>query len=179
MNAALLRLAERIDSLSEATGRVIGWLTLAMVVTTFVIVVLRYLFNVGWISLQESVTWMHALVFSLGAAFALRRDGHVRVDIFYARMGPRGKAWVNLLGTLFLLLPTCAFILWVSWDYVATSWSLRESSAEAGGLPAIFLLKTAIVLMMVLLLLQGLALAIRSLLVLRQSVHPGAHEETE
>lgn len=178
MNAALLRLAERIDSLSEATGRVIGWLTLAMVLTTFVIVVLRYLFNVGWISLQESVTWMHAMVFSLGAAFALRRDGHVRVDIFYAGMGPRGKAWVNLLGTLFLLLPTCAFILWVSWDYVATSWSLRESSAEAGGLPGIFLLKTVIVLMMVLLLLQGFALAIRSLLILRHSVHQGSDEET-
>jgi len=178
MNAALLRLAERIDSLSEATGRVIGWLTLAMVVVTFVIVVLRYLFNIGWISLQESVTWMHALVFSLGAAFALRRDGHVRVDIFYARMSPRGKAWVNLLGALFLLLPTCAFILWVSWDYVAASWSLRESSAEAGGLPGIFLLKTVIVLMMVLLLLQGFALAIRSLLILRQSIHQGSDQET-
>ena len=179
MNATLLRLAERIDSLSEATGRVIGWLTLAMVLVTFVIVVLRYVFNIGWISLQESVTWMHALVFSLGAAFALRRDGHVRVDIFYARMNPRGKAWVNLLGTLFLLLPTCGFILWVSWDYVAASWSVREASAEAGGLPGIFLLKTVIVLMMVLLLLQGFALAIRSLLILRQSVHQDAPEGTE
>lgn len=168
MNATLRRLADRIDSLSEATGRVIGWLTLAMVVVTFVIVVLRYLFNVGWISLQESVTWMHAAVFGLGAAFALRRDGHVRVDIFYARMSSRGQAWVNLLGTLFLLLPTCAFIFWVSWDYVAASWSVREASAEAGGLPGIFLLKTVILIMVGLLLLQGMALAIRSLLTLRE-----------
>jgi TRAP-type mannitol/chloroaromatic compound transport system permease small subunit len=173
MSAALRRLADRIDSLSESTGRVIGWLTLAMVVVTFVIVVLRYLFNVGWISLQESVTWMHALVFSLGAAFALRRDGHVRVDIFYARMSPRGQAWVNLLGTLFLLLPTCAFIFWVSWDYVAASWSAREASAEAGGLPAIFLLKSVILVMAAMLLLQGVALAIRSALTLRQHT-PGA-----
>ena len=168
MNAALRRLADRIDSLNEHVGRVIGWLALAMVAVTFVIVVLRYLFNVGWISLQESVTWMHAVVFGLGAAFALRRDGHVRVDIFYARMTIRGQAWVNLLGTLFLLLPTCAFIFWVSWDYVAASWSVREASAEAGGLPGIFLLKSVILVMVALLLLQGVALAIRSLLTLRQ-----------
>ncbi len=175
MNAILRRLADRIDSLNEAIGHAVGWLTLAMVLVTFVIVILRYLFNAGWIALQETVTWMHAMVFSLGAAFALRRDGHVRVDISYARMSPRGKAWVNLLGTLFLLLPACAFILWVSWGYVAASWSVREASAEAGGLPGIFLLKTVILVMMVLLLLQGVALVIRSVLVLR----PDAHEGTE
>lgn len=169
MNAALRRLADTIDALSERIGSAIAWLTLLMVVITFVIVVLRYLFNIGWIAVQESVTWMHVLVFGLGAAFALKRNGHVRVDIFYARMNPRGKAWVDLLGTLFLLLPVCAFIFWVSWDYVAASWAQNESSPEAGGLPAIFLLKSLILLMTALLLLQGMALAIRSLLTLRGS----------
>lgn len=168
MSSALSGLADRIDALSERVGSAIAWLTLLMVLVTFVIVVLRYLFNVGWIALQESITWMHALVFGLGAAFALRRDGHVRVDIFYTNMSPRGQAWVNLLGTVFLLLPVCVFILWVSWDYVAASWTQGEASPEAGGLPAIFLLKSVILAMSALLALQGLALGLRSALALRE-----------
>ncbi|NIR25762.1 MAG: TRAP transporter small permease subunit, partial [Gammaproteobacteria bacterium] len=118
-----------------------------MVLVTFAVVLLRYLFNTGWIAMQESITYMHALVFMLGAAYTLRHDGHVRVDIFYQKFSPRTRAWVDLLGTLLLLLPVTLFIAWVSWEYVSTAWALKEGSRETGGLPGVYLLKTAIPLM--------------------------------
>ncbi len=160
------RIARRIDLFSEWTGRAIAWLTLGMVIVTFTVVLLRYLFNVGWIAMQESITYMHALVFMLGAAYTLRHDGHVRVDIFYQQFSDRGRAWVDLLGTLLLLLPVTLFITVISWDYVSSAWTLKEGSRETGGLPWVYLLKSAIPLMALLLLLQGGALALRSLLVL-------------
>jgi TRAP-type mannitol/chloroaromatic compound transport system permease small subunit len=162
----LARIARLIDQLSEWTGRAIAWLTLGMVLVTFAVVLLRYLFNTGWIAMQESITYMHALVFMLGAAYTLRHDGHVRVDIFSQKLGPRGRAWVDLLGTLLLLMPVTLFIAWISWEYVAASWALKEGSRETGGLPWVYLLKSAIPLMAGLLLLQGVSLALRSLLVL-------------
>lgn len=156
-----------IEALNERIGRGIAWLTVAMVVITFAVVVLRYAFNMGWIAMQESVTYMHGLVFMLGAAYTLRHDGHVRVDIFYGKFSPRAQAWVDLLGSAFLLLPTMIFIVIVSWGYVASSWRLLEGSPETGGLPGVFLLKTAIPVMAILMALQGLALMARSFLVLR------------
>ncbi|MGD8743032.1 MAG: TRAP transporter small permease subunit [Granulosicoccaceae bacterium] len=162
----LSRLAGAIDSLNEWTGRSIAWLTLLMVLVQFAIVVLRYAFNIGWIAVQESILFMHALVFLLGAAFTLKRDAHVRVDIFYSRMSPRGKAMVDLLGTLALLLPVSLFIFITSWEYVTSSWHLLEGSREAGGLPGVFLLKSTILLMAGLLVLQGGAMLARSLVTL-------------
>ncbi len=172
----LLAVARFIDGLNEWCGRSVAWLTAGMVLVTFLVVVLRYVFNLGWIAMQESVTYMHAVVFMLGAAYTFKHDGHVRVDIFYRRLSPRGKAWVDLLGALLLLFPTFGFIFWVSWEYVATSWSLLESSRETGGLPGVFLIKTLIPLTAALFLLQGLALAARSLLVLAGAVDAEQHE---
>ncbi len=161
------QIAQTIDTLSEWTGRAVSWLTLLMVIVTIAIVALRYLFNTGWIAMQESVTYLHATVFMLGIAYTLRHDGHVRVDIFYRKMSARRRAWVDLLGTVLLLLPTCVFILWVSWDYVAASWALREGSREAGGLPGVFLMKSLIPLTATLILLQGVSMALRSVMVIR------------
>jgi TRAP-type mannitol/chloroaromatic compound transport system permease small subunit len=129
-------------------------------------VLLRYLFGLGWIWLQESITWMHAAVFMLAAAYTLAREEHVRVDVFYREMSPRARAWVDLVGTLVLLLPVCAFLLWSSWGYVASAWGMSEGSRESGGLPALYLLKSVLVAMPVLLGLQGVALAARSAAVL-------------
>ena len=162
----LAGIARRIDSLNEGVGRAISWLTLAMVLVTFTVVVLRYLFNIGWIAMQESVTYMHAVVFMLGAAYTLKHSGHVRVDIIYRARGKRTQAWVDLLGALLLLLPVCLFIAWISWEYIAASWSVRETSQEAGGIPAVFLLKTVIMVMALLLVLQGISQALSSLLYL-------------
>ncbi len=158
------RLVDRIDRLSEGVGRAAAWLTLVMVLVTFAVVVLRYLFNVGFIAMQESVTYMHAVVFMLGAAYTLRNGGHVRVDIFYRAMAPRRRAWVDLLGTLLFLLPMFGFILWLSWGYVAASWRVMEGSPEAGGLPLVFLLKSLILVMPALMILQGVANGLRALL---------------
>ena len=137
------------------TGQSVAWLTLVMVVLTFSIVVFRYGLNQGWIWLQESVTYMHAAVFMLAAAWAFQADEHVRVDIFYRDKPIRHKAWVNLVGTLVFLVPFCIFLLAVGWDYVAASWSAMESSREAGGLPLVFVLKSLILTLPLLLLMQA------------------------
>lgn len=161
------RAVRALDSITELTGRAVAWLTLAMVLATIAVVVLRYGFGVGLIWLQESVTWMHAAVFMLGAAWTLRHDGHVRVDLLYRRMSPRRQALVDLAGTVFLLLPTCAWLLVESLPYVASSWRVLERSREAGGLPALYLLKTVIPLMAGLLMLQGVAEILRAVARLR------------
>lgn len=162
----LYRVARALDGLAEQTGRVLSWLTLAMVLVTFAVVVLRYAFDSGSIALQEVITYLHAILFMLCAAYTLRHDAHVRVDIFYQRWSPRTRAWIDLLGTLLLLAPVCIFIIVASLDYVSVAWSIREGSREAGGLDGVYLLKTAIPVMAVLLLLQGCAQAIHSLLLL-------------
>jgi TRAP-type mannitol/chloroaromatic compound transport system permease small subunit len=164
MLTTLQRIACFIDDLSERTGHAIAWLTIGTVLLTFSVVVLRYGFDSGSIAMQETVSYLHAAVFMLGAAYTLKHDGHVRVDIVYRRLSARGQALVNLLGTLLLLLPVCIYIMASSWEYVAISWGLREGSQEAGGLNAVFLLKTAIPAMAVLLMLQGIAIALHSLL---------------
>ena len=158
-----------IDRFSRTTGRVTAWLTLFMVIITFVVVVMRYAFGVGLIWLQESVTWMHATVFMVGAAYTLSREEHVRVDIFYREMSATQRAWVDVLGVVVLLLPMCGFLGAKAWDFVALSWSLKEASRESGGLPypLIPLLKTVLVLMPVAVALQGLSLALHSIRTLR------------
>ena len=162
-----------INRLSELSGRAVAWLTLVMVVVTVVVVVLRYLFDTGWIWMQESITWMHAAVFMLGAAYTLRRDEHVRVDIFYREMSPRRQALIGIAGSLLFLLPVCLFIALSSLDYVTSSWAVKEASREAGGLPYPFvpILKSLIPLTALLVALQALADLLRDILIIS-----GRHE---
>ena len=144
-----------VAKLVRNSGQAVAWLTLLMVLLTFTIVILRYGFNLGWIWLQESVIYLHATVFMLAAAWGFQIDEHVRVDIFYRTKSARHKAWVNLIGSIVFLLPMCIFILITGWDYVSASWSALEGSREAGGLPLIYLLKSLILLLPALLLLQA------------------------
>jgi TRAP-type mannitol/chloroaromatic compound transport system permease small subunit len=137
-------------------GKGVAWLTLVMVLLTFFIVIMRYGFNLGWIWLQESLTYLHVAVFTVAAAWTLQLDGHVRVDIFYAGMPEKKRALVDLTGTLVFLIPFCVYLLIIAGPYVATSWKLLESSREAGGLPLVFLLKSLIMILPALLLAQGL-----------------------
>lgn len=153
-----------IDSLNEWIGHTISWLTLVMVLVTFAIVVLRYAFNLGWVAMQESVLYMYALVFLLGAAYTLKHDGHVRVDIIYQLCSVKTRAWIDFFGTLLLLLPVVGFIFWSSWDYAVNSWEIKESSRNSGGLPYVYLLKGCIPVMAGLLTLQGIALGLQNLL---------------
>lgn len=162
-------LCDKIDALNERVGKLAAWLVLTMVFITFLVVVLRYGFNFGRIALQESTTYLHAFVFMLAGAYTLKHNEHVRVDIFYQDMSLRNKAKVDLFGTLFLLLPFTGFILWASFDYVLNSWKLLEGSREAGGLPLVYILKTLIPLMAILLFLQAISLAGRAWLKLKNT----------
>lgn len=164
--AALEGFVRFVDSLNEKIGRAVAWLTLAMVLITFVVVILRYVYAIGWVWLQESYVWLHGVVFMVGAGYTLLHNGHVRVDVIYRPGGARYKAIIDLLGSLLLLLPLIVLIAVVSFDYVADSWSRLEESREAGGLPGLFLLKSILLVFCGLLGLQGLSLAGRSLLVL-------------
>lgn len=161
----------KLENINELIGRFVAWFTLLIVLTTFIVVLLRYGFDFGSIALQESVSYFHAYVFMLGAAYTLKHDGHVRVDIFYRKMKAQNKAWVDMLGTIFLLFPVCLFILISSWDYVLTSWSLFEESGEAGGLAFVYILKTALLIMPILLMLQGTALVLKNLLTIKGKTH--------
>ncbi|MDJ0709431.1 MAG: TRAP transporter small permease subunit [Woeseiaceae bacterium] len=158
-----------LDRFSELTGKATAWLTLFMVVVTFVVVVMRYVFDAGLIWVQESVVWMHAVVFMLGAAYTLRDEEHVRVDVFYRTMSAQRRAWVDLIGVLIFLLPVCVFLAWKSFDFVTQSWSIKEASRESGGLPYPFvpMLKSVLLLMPIAVAMQGLSLLLRSLRTIR------------
>ena len=149
-------LARFLNSITAACGRGIAWLTPLMVLVTSLIVLAR-MAGYGSIAAQESVTYMHALVICLASAYTLQVDGHVRVDIFYRNLSPAGKAWINALGTVVFLLPVAVFIVASSYSYVLSAWSIREGSGDAGGLPAVFLLKSLVLVVGVLLIVQALA----------------------
>lgn len=157
-----------IDRLNERVGRFIAWAALFMVLMQFVVVILRYVFAWGMIPLQESIWYSHGILFMVAAGYTLLYDGHVRVDIIYREARSKTKAWIDLLGTLLFLLPVCTVGWMVSWGYVLNSWRVREGSTEASGLQTIFLLKTVIPIFLILLALQGISLAIKSLKVLRE-----------
>ncbi len=164
--ARLSRFADRIDRLTGMIGRTVAWCALVMVIVQVVVVVMRYALGLGSIWLQETIIYAHAALFLLASAWTLRRDGHVRVDVFYAAAAPRTKALVDLLGALLLLLPFVMTLAYFSLPYVGRSWAILERSREASGLPLVFLLKTLIPLFALLLALQGAAQAIRAGLVL-------------
>jgi TRAP-type mannitol/chloroaromatic compound transport system permease small subunit len=134
-----------------------------MVAVQFLVVVLRYVFGIGSVWLQESVIYAHAVLILMTAAWTLRAGGHVRVDIFYSRMSERARARVDLVGAMLLLLPFMAALVWLSLPYVARSWAIVESSREVGGIPLVWLLKTLIPLFALMMALQGVAQAIRAL----------------
>ncbi len=163
----LLSIANIIERFTDFTGRLVSWLTLAMVLITFGVLVLRYWFDIGSIAMQESVIYMHAAVFLIGSAWTLQQDAHVRVDILYCRCSKKARALIDLLGSVFLLLPFMLFIAGISLQYVADSWSVHEGSREAGGLPGVFLLKTLIPTMAILLILQAMAKTLRAAIVLQ------------
>ncbi len=160
------KIAQTIDALNEKIGKIIAWGALAAVLITFLVVVLRKFFDWGSIGMQESALYFHALVFMAGAAYTFKHQGHVRVDIFYQNMTEKSRAWINLLGGLFLLTPLCLFLLWISADYVIASWSQLEGSRESGGLPLVYILKSFIPLLGLLLLLQAISSILRAIIVI-------------
>ncbi len=167
MSSIAARLVLAIERLNEAVGRAVSWLTLLLVFTTCIVAVLRYGFSMGWVWMQELYVWTHAVVFLTASGYTLLHEGHVRIDVLYGPASLATKAWVNILGTLLFLFPMVGLIAYMAYSYVALSWSRLEGSQEAGGLPGLFLLKSTILVFVALLALQGLALILRSVMVLR------------
>lgn len=164
--SALGAAAARLDTLNRRVGHVVRWAALAMVLVQFAVVLLRYVFGVSDVALDESVLYLHATLFMLGAGYTLLVDAHVRVDIFQARAGPRTRAAIELFGHLCLLLPAMLVLLWWSWPSVRSSWRILEGALSVGGIPASFLLKSLIPLFCVLLVVQSVAGVLRALAVL-------------
>ncbi|UZE95710.1 TRAP transporter small permease subunit [Alkalimarinus alittae] len=174
----LLKTIHAIDQFTEHTGRTISWLNIAMVVLTCLTVIMRYVFNHSSIIAQESIMYLHASIFLIASAYTLKHDEHVRVDIFYHRLSPKAKATVNLLGTILLLIPVIGFIGWSSWPYIESSWRIYETSQEAAGVPLVYLLKSLILAMVAVMLLQALAEILRSITILTgiEVEHSAKHE---
>ena len=158
-----------INLINRIIGETVSWLTLLMVLVTVLVVVLRYGFNIGFIWMQESVRFMYSAVFLLCAGYTLFKDKHVRVDVLYLSLSERKKALVDLIGSIFLLLPVCFVIFYYSWSYVLNSWEQLEGSIEERGLHLVFLMKTFIWLFAILVSMQSLATIINSLIILKNN----------
>ncbi len=171
-----VRIATQIQAGNALLGRTCAWLTLFLVLGTACVVVLRYVFGIGATALQEAVMYAHALTFMGTAAWALQRQAHVRVDIFYQNFSERKKALVDTSGHLLLLLPMCLFLGWNSWSYVANSWAIHETSGETGGLGFMYLQKSIILLLVSSLLLQGCADLV---LLIKQLLTPSAVKDVQ
>jgi TRAP-type mannitol/chloroaromatic compound transport system permease small subunit len=158
-----IKACNRIDSLNHRIGKVISWFSFLMVVLITADVALRHILNKSFIALQEMEWHLFAVLFLLGGGFTLRHNGHVRVDIFYQRLGPRGKALLNLLGCLFFLFPGCYLVIKTSIPFIQSSWSIHEVSPDPGGLPGRYVLKAMIPIGLGLIALQGVSLTLRSI----------------
>lgn len=161
------------DSISTTIGDAARWLALGLVIVTATVVIQRYVFGFASTKLQESIIYMHALLFLLSVGSTMMADGHVRVDILYAKLSERGKAWTDMIGTYLALMPMALLILFVSTPYINASWRILERSRESDGLPIVFLLKTAIPVFALIVIIQGLAWAMRAALTLSGREAPG------
>lgn len=162
----LRRILRYLEAVNLLVGHCIAWLALFMVLVQFIVVIMRYVFSLGSIQMQESIWYMHGVLFMLGAGYTLLKNGHVRIDIFYREANDRRRALIDLVGTLIFLFPFLVFIWWSAWSYVLNAWAVRESSTEISGLPYIYLLKTIVLIFVGLMMMQGVANVIRSALVL-------------
>ena len=150
-------LARFVDQVSTRIGHAVSWMTLLMVLITMYDVIMRYIFKAGSIWIQEAEWHLFAANFMLAASWTLLRNGHVRVDLFYVKFSAKTKAWVDLIGSIFFLLPFCALIVYSSIPFVSDSWAIWEGSSDPGGLPARYILKSVIPLTFMLLALQGIS----------------------
>ena len=172
----LTKIADQLDRVLDRLGQAISWLNLLMAIIVLVIVVLRYWLSIGSVALQESITYLHAALFMLGISYTLQHNGHVRVDIFYRNFSARRRALVDLAGLIMFLIPTSVLIIVSSWDYVIASWATGERSEERSGIAFVYGLKTLMIIMPSLLIVQGIAGGLRHGLELKLK-HPNSDAE--
>jgi len=175
--SGLAAFAGWVDRANECLGRWLCWLALFMVLVQVVVVLMRYVFGYGSIFVQETIVYAHGFMFLLAAGYTLKHDGHVRVDIFYREASPRTKAIIDIFGSLVFLIPICVLIFIVSFPYVRSSWAILERSQESSGIPAVFVLKTAILAFCAVLILQALAVTCRCIVRLAGHEAPPRAEE--
>ena len=161
---ALQQLSRWIDALNQWVGRGVAWVTLGVVLVVFVDVVMRYLFKTSFVFTQELEWHLFGFIFLIGAGYTLLHDGHVRVDIIYQRVGFKSRAWINLFGVLLFLIPGCIMVITTSWKFTMNAFAIMEGSPDPGGIPFRFVLKGCLPFGFSLLLLQGVSLAIHSLM---------------
>ena len=149
------------------TGKICSWFVALMVLVTCLVVLMRYGLDMGSVFLQDVVLYLHGGLFLLGAAFALKRGAHVRVDIFYRNFSNSKKALVDLLGNLIFLQPICWTILLYSWGYVEFSWRIMEVSPEPDGLPFVYVQKSLLIVVAILLALQSISEILKSFLIIK------------
>ena len=151
-----------LNNLTEKIGSLASWTSVIMVIVISLDVLIRYLFKFTFIWIVELEIYLFGFLFLLGAGYTLKHDKHVRVDVFYAKLSEKGKAWLDLIGGLLYLVPWCYVVITASWKYAYSSFLMGESSAQPGGLPALYILKFAITVGFFLLLLQGISTILNS-----------------
>ncbi len=162
----LKKISQLIDTINEFTGLFAAWLTSFMVITVVYDVIMRYGFKKGNIAVQEMEWHIFAVVFLIGAAYSLKKDAHVRVDILYTKLSTRQKAWIDFLGTLIFLIPFSLMVIYSTKNFIESSWAVREVSPDPGGLPGRYILKMMIPAGFVLLILQGISQAIKNFFII-------------
>ncbi|WP_210395027.1 TRAP transporter small permease subunit [Motiliproteus sediminis] len=168
----LISLENGVNKVSDWLGKLTAFLFVLMLLNVFYDVVSRYLFNQVSIGMQELEWHLHATIFLLGVPYALRVGGHVRVDLIYERLSSKKKAWVDLIGTLVLLLPFCLLVVWYGYDFAHEAYTLGETSGDPGGLPYRWIIKSMIPVSFGFMALSGIGLLLTSVNTLR-----GAHEQ--
>ena len=159
-------LVRAISAVNWLIGNIFSWLSLGIVLVCFTVVVQRYVFSTSFVWMQDLYVWLNGALFTAVAGFALLRNDHVRVDIFYRPATTRTKAIIDLIGVICFLLPFCWIVYRYGWPFVARSWRIYEGSANNGGMRGLYILKSFILVFAGLVALQGIAMALRSFLVL-------------
>ena len=163
---ALSFISRTIDRINTFVGYLCGLFAFLMVLLVFTVVVMRYGFSVGFIWMQEAYVWLHSFIFMLGSGFTYLANEHVRIDVFYRDASEKYKATIDLIGNIFLLAPFLYIIWQYSYPFVYRSFLMNEVSREAGGMPALFVLKSAILWFCLVLFLQLISNVSKSIQVL-------------
>jgi len=165
---ALHQVSAWLTLVNTVVGRIAAWLVLYMVLMQLVVVIMRYVFAFGSVQMQESIWYMHGLLFMLGAGYTLAKDRHVRLDIFYREARRRTKARINLFGSLVFIMPFCIVVFDFATPLVRRSWAVREGSLETLGMPYLYLLKSVILVFCIIVAVEGVSLALRSIIALTE-----------
>lgn len=154
------------NKINGKLGTAVSWFTGLLVLVVCIDVFTRYFLQSSFAALQEFEWHLFSIIFLLGASYTLQTDNHVRVDVFYSKFSERNKALINLIGVILFFIPFCLLVIYASKDFVLISFQIGETSPDAGGLPARYILKSLLPVSFIFLLLQGTSLLFKSIITL-------------